>query len=486
VVDDPETETPQSELRQELREQALTLERRRTHRFLWAQTWIVTTIGVVFVFIGPTLLGLPPWQAERSGWMSLLVLAMTLLAWRIYARTEEHGRIVLGLLYADAIVGTAGFYAIGEYETPNLAMVCLLVFMAPLFGDKRHAWGIATLEVLLYAGLLGLRAFGELPYDSMLPVPIPADVPVNAASIAAGEMLRTAQLANEGFLGDSFMGFCFLVYGSAFLAGEASLGLLTSQQDLEDEVERATRKLSRANAELQDRNRALDEFNAALSHDLKSPLSTALLSAETLIYGKPDLTPDQRKLADTIVNSTSRMGDLTRELLKLSRMTDVLGDGEPVDLGTVFQEAIEDLGERLLMSHAEIMVAGELPTALANPNLIREVAQNLIENAIKYGHSDAPRIRVEEARSPWGRVAFAVEDNGPGIPEDQRHLIFRPFLRLNRDQHRAEGVGAGLAIVQRIISVHGGSIRVEDGTVLKGARFVVELSAYGALGTLQD
>jgi len=354
-------------------------------------------------------------------------------------------------------------------------MVCLLVFMAPLFGDKRHAWGIAIVEIVLYGALLALRAAGTIRYRAVLPEPVPG-----------GAEALAAQLANDTFVGDSFLGFGLLVLGSAYLAGEASLGLLTSQTELEGEVERATRKLERANAELQDRNRALDEFNSALSHDLKSPLQTALMAAETLIYSRPDLTEEQRKLADVIVNSTSRMGDLTRELLKLSRMGDVLGDGESVDLGTVVQEAMEDLGERLASSRSELLVGGELPTALANPALMREVIQNLIENAIKYGDPDGPRIRIEAAKAPWGRVAFAIEDNGPGIPEDQRHLVFRPFLRLTRDVHKAGGVGAGLAIVQRIVSVHGGSIRVEDGTVLKGARFVVELSAYGALETLQD
>ncbi len=85
-----------------------------------------------------------------------------------------------------------------------------------------------------------------------------------------------------------------------------------------------------------------------------------------------------------------------------------------------------------------------------------------------------------------GKAAFAIEDNGGGIPEDQRDLIFRPFLRLARDKERGDGVGAGLAIVQRIVSVHGGRVRVEEGKVLKGARFVVELSAFGVLETLRD
>ncbi len=72
-------------------------------------------------------------------------------------------------------------------------------------------------------------------------------------------------------------------------------------------------------------------------------------------------------------------------------------------------------------------------------------------------------------------MALAIEDNGRGIPEDQREAIFRPFVRL--DDQRAEGAGAGLAIVRRIVELHGGAIRVTSGRVLPGARFELELPA---------
>jgi signal transduction histidine kinase len=395
-----------------------------------------------------------------------VVALVTALGWGSYKKEEASTRLVVVLLYLDSVVGLFFYYLAGEFETPNLAVLLLPIVMAPMFADKRHAWGIAGVQTVLYIVLLGVRATDWLPYGYLLDAP---------EAIADGEFVMV-----------SIFGFLICTWGAAFLAGVASLEILTSQKELTDEVDVQTRRLARTNAELGDRNRALDEFNAALSHDLKSPLQTALLAAEALIWGKPRLSEAQKELADTIVNSTSRMGDLTRELLKLSRMTDVLGDGERVEVRDVLNEVMEDLGARLAETRAELLVAGELPAALANPSLLREALQNLVENALKYGDPDTPRIRVEEVDAPWGRVAFAVEDNGLGIPEDQRDLVFRPFLRLNRDKDRGGGVGAGLAIVQRIVSVHGGKISVEDGVVLKGARFVVELSAYGSQETLRD
>ncbi len=466
---EPEAPAPVDEARvqarERLRAERTSLQRRRTHQFLATQT-AVLAFGAVTVLIVVGLGVLDGAFAALSLGFVAVVGAVTGAGWLLHKRGRSGSSLVVALLYLDSVIGLIFYYFNGEFETPNMGVLLLPIVMAPMFVERRHAWGIAGVQTVLYIVLLGVRANGWLPYGYLLDAP--------------------EQIADLGFLIDCLFGFVLCTWGAAFLAGVASLEILTSQKDLEQEVDRQTRRLSRTNAELNDRNRALDEFNAALSHDLKSPLQTALLAAEALIYGRPDLSKEQRDLADIIVNSTSRMGDLTRELLKLSRMGDVLGDGEDVDVKVVLDQVMEDLGPRLAETRAQLMVGGELPHALANPSLLREALQNLVENALKYGDADDPRIRIEAVDAPWGRVAFAVEDNGPGIPEDQRDLVFRPFLRLARDQHRSDGVGAGLAIVQRIVSVHGGRVRVESGSVLKGARFVVELSAYGALETLRD
>ena len=433
-------------------------------------------------------------QQVATGWMTVIVLLMTLLGWRVYLRTEEHSRLILSLLYADAVVGVIGYYAVGEFESPNVACVSLLIFMAPLFGPKRHAWGLATLMTVLYGSLLTLRQTGLIGYAPVLPppdlLPLVEDLPVavwvftRLVSEQFGHELLALQLSDATFVGDSLLGFIILVFGAAFLAGEASLGLVTSQQELEGEVDNATRKLSRANLELQDRNRALDEFNSALSHDLKSPLGTSLLAAEALLFGQPPLTAGQQELAKAIADSSERMGDLVRELLKLSRMDSDLGKWVQIELEETFEAVQADLAAKLQETGAVVQVRGPLPPALGNPSLLREAFQNLLENAIKYGGKDgAPaQVLVEETDAPWARVSIAIEDNGPGIPEAERDLVFRPFLQLHRDQGK-DGVGAGLAIVRRIVSVHGGRIRVEEGKTLGGARFVLELPRPGTIDT---
>ncbi len=451
-----------------LQERAEGIERRRTRRFLVAQTTIVLVIS--FGAAGIYFTGVAPDAATfyRSMAVCVTTLVVTLVGWLVFRRGLVTTSLVIGLLYADSAIGVAGYYVMGEYETPNLACVVLLVVMAPLFSDsKRHAWGIATFQLLLYVVMLFAREWDVIPYGWVFPM----------------EAFDATRDQYSTFFADSILGFFILVYGAAFLAGEASLGMLSSQAELESEVDAATARLARANVELQERNRALDEFNAALSHDLKSPLQTALLAAEAMIYGSPRLTPGQMELAETIAQSTGRMGDLTRELLRLSRMSDELEKWEDVELEGMVEQVVADLGGRIRASGARIRIEEPLPVALGNASLLREALQNLIENGIKYGAPGRPEVLVRNANAPWGRVAIAVEDNGPGIDEDERDLVFRPFLKL-KEAKGSEGVGAGLAIVQRIVSVHGGSVYVEDGSSLGGARFVLQLPRPGTLDTL--
>ncbi len=465
-VHEQEIEKARVALRERFASQGRLVEARRTHRFLWAQSWLVLAV-VATIAVNPILQALPAAKVQPMASLTAVVLLVTLLGWRVYVRTENYAGLILGILYADVVIGTVGYFAVGDFETPNVGCIALLVFLAPLFGPKRHAWGLASLAMVLYAGLLAGRVAGLVPYESVLPD------------------ATAAQLADPGFVGDSLLGFAILVFGAAFLAGEASLGVLTTQGEMEAEVESATRKLSRANAELQDRNRALDEFNAALSHDLKSPLQSSLLAAESLLFSQPPLSPDQIEMAKNIADGAERMGELVQELLKLSRMDSDLQKWADVELQETVEAVLADLDAALQETGARVDIAGPLPPALGNPSLIRELLQNLVENALKYGGSAGrpPRVLIEETEAPWARVAVAVEDDGPGIPPEERDLVFRPFLQLHRDRHR-EGVGAGLAIVRRIVSVHGGRIRCEEGASLGGARFVIDLPRPGTIDTL--
>lgn len=426
----------------------------RTRRFLVAQTTLLS-IATALV-LASVVLGL---VSDLIFIQSILFCSaaglLTGAGWYVFSRHGATHQLVTALLYVDVVVGMAFFYFGGEFETPSLSIILLPIIMAPLFTAKRHAYGLATVAVVLYLVLLISRYFDVLPYGHQLPA---------------------EALKDTTFLVDSAMGFTFVAFGAAVLAGQASFEIRTSQQELEAAVERQTELLTLANEQLQERNRALDQFNAELSHDLRSPLQTALANAELLRQSGPPLTAEQGRLAEAMIASVSRMGHLTRELLRLSRMEVAPEAFQRVPFGDLVSDARADLAHHLSEAHAVVEIGDHLPIARGSPGLLRELVQNLIENAVKYGRPDSPTLKIEPTTAPLGRIAVAFEDNGPGVPAEDRDRIFRPFVRLERDRGR-EGLGHGLAIANRIVTAHGGSIRVEDGPGLGGARFVVELPA---------
>lgn len=450
-----------------LRDRDHSIERSRTRRFLVTQATIVAVI--TSLLIGARLTGAMPGDATFFGGMALCgaVLLMTLAGWVTFKRAGLTTSLVTGLLYADSVVGIVGFYILGEFETPNLATVAILVVMAPLFGVKKHAYGIATLQTVLYAGMLAAREYDLLPYGWVFPR--------EAFDATAGQY--------STFIADSILGFMMLVYGCALVAGEASLGLLTSRDSLSVEVDKATGRLAYANHELRERNSALDSFNSALSHDLGSPLQSALLRTELLLSEGPPLTRDQTELVVEIRASIERMGQLTRELYKLSTMGNELELRTSIDVGKLVREVHIDLHGALVDTGAFVELRGPIPPVFGNEPLLREVLQNLIQNAMKFADPSGPRILVESIPGRNGTVAIAVEDNGAGIPEADRIRVFRPFVQL-KSNHDGKGRGSGLAIVARIVSAHQGAIWVESGHELGGARFIFELPAAGDVSGL--
>ncbi|MFC5549364.1 two-component system sensor histidine kinase KdpD [Massilia aerilata] len=200
---------------------------------------------------------------------------------------------------------------------------------------------------------------------------------------------------------------------------------------------------------------------AALSHDLRTPLTSLMAQAESLARSTPPLAPGQRAMADALRDEMVRMSMLVTNLLDMARIE----SGE-VKLKLQWQPAEEVIGSALLASRAalsgrtvETQVPADLPLVQYDAVLLERVLCNLLENAGKYTPPGATITVSAARRGAW--LEMAVTDNGPGLPPGQEEAVFEKFMRGERESAKP-GVGLGLAICRAIVGAHGGTIHASN------------------------
>ena len=212
--------------------------------------------------------------------------------------------------------------------------------------------------------------------------------------------------------------------------------------------------------ELQAKNREMERFAYTVSHDLKSPLITIQAYAGMIIKnlqtGKYERAQDDMK---RIEGAADKMTSLLNDLLELSRAGRQMSEPSLIDMNRLVSDVLAQLTGVIKQSLVEVVVQPDLPFVLGDHKRIAQVVQNLIENAIKYRDDQAaPRIEIG-TRQEDKECVFFVKDNGVGIDPRQHERVFGLFNKLDTD---SEGTGVGLALVKRIIEVHGGRVWVES------------------------
>lgn len=230
--------------------------------------------------------------------------------------------------------------------------------------------------------------------------------------------------------------------------------------------------------ELRRLERVRQDFVANVSHEFKTPLTAIQGFAETLLSGALEDPQHNRRFLEIIRDHAARLAALTNDLLKLARIE--AGKLE-LEFGPVnLLELVERCAETTLLKASRKQIALEtevppgFPAVRGDAGLLREVLQNLLDNAVQYTPAGG-RIRVS-ATARAREAVITVEDTGIGIPLADQERIFERFYRVDAGRSReAGGTGLGLSIAKHIVEAHGGHLRVES-EVGHGSKFWFSLA----------
>lgn len=344
---------------------------------------------------------------------------------------------LLGVLFASAVAQMTGAVAASRVwylAVDGAVAIALLGIFA--FDPVEHLFYPAVAVVVEAALLVGLGtalvswaalALGytlrEVIAHSFLDVP----------SDPAGVVLRLATAFGVA-----------LVVGSLVEAGRATKAYSHEREETE---------------RLKEIDQMKTAFLAAVSHDLKNPL-TAILGFSTTLERRLDRLPPERVL--------EFLGHITRSARRLQKMVDDLLDMDridrgilqpnlsPTDIPALVRGIIEEID---LSGHPIRVTAGEV-TVDVDPPKVERIVENLITNAVKYTPAGTPiEVGIEPKEAG---VQIAVEDRGPGIPSELRKKVFDAFQRGPDAPNKAKGSGVGLSLVARFTELHGGRSWVED------------------------
>jgi two-component system CheB/CheR fusion protein len=254
------------------------------------------------------------------------------------------------------------------------------------------------------------------------------------------------------------------------------VGWVASVTDI-SERKRAETALREANEKLKDADRRKDEFLAMLGHELRNPLAAIQLSV-AMLRGSRALDPEQERACQMIHRQTEQLVRLVDDLLEISRITTgkLTLKKARINVTSLVHNTLETC--RPLLEDRRLEVHVELPpeeiAVEADPARLTQALVNLVTNAAKYTPSGG-RIRIRAARED-GKLVLAVKDTGIGIAPEMLEKIFEALVQMEQSLDRAQGgLGLGLALVRKIVEMHGGTVVAVSEGPGKGSEFVVRV-----------
>jgi PAS domain S-box-containing protein len=254
---------------------------------------------------------------------------------------------------------------------------------------------------------------------------------------------------------------------------------ITERKKAEDEIIQLNaaleEKVIQRTEELQKATQEMETFTYSVSHDLRAPLRgiigfTAILEED---YSSK-LDEEAQRITAVIKHNTLKMGRLIDDLLAFSRMGKHELLKTKINTTAMVNEVISEIGQQNKAHERIKWEISELPDVNADANTLRQVWINFLSNAVKYSSNTAqPVITIQAVEKAKGFIVFSIRDNGVGFDNKYNNKLFKVFQRLH-DTEEFEGSGVGLALVEKIISKHGGTVWGE-GKQDEGACFYFSL-----------
>ncbi|TXC76079.1 PAS domain-containing sensor histidine kinase [Luteibaculum oceani] len=246
--------------------------------------------------------------------------------------------------------------------------------------------------------------------------------------------------------------------------------MLTTENITELSV--AKRLLEQRSQKLEHKNKEMEQFTYMVSHDLKSPMNSVIGWINLLKEEGEEMSPLVQQAFNAVDTSVHRMKRLVEDILDYALIGTSKKEKSQVNLTLICKAIVEDLKERMEISHAQV-VFDELPVVEGFETELRQLLQNLIHNAIKFtGAGVDPLVKLENHSTSDFHI-ISIADNGIGIAKEDQEKIFGVFNRLNLETEYS-GSGIGLANCKKIVDLHNGTLWV-DSELGKGSVFHIKI-----------
>jgi len=242
---------------------------------------------------------------------------------------------------------------------------------------------------------------------------------------------------------------------------EGSYGIQQAKK-YDDEVGALTDAINNMSMRINQAETLKTEFISSVSHELRTPLTAITGWGETLLYDE-NLSADSRKGLEIILREARRLSKLVEELLEFTRMEDgrFTLNIQKIDIAQELGETIFTCREHLRRDGIELGYTpfeGDLPLIPADPERLRQVFYNILDNAAKHGR-DGGKIMVKVELTDEGQVAVEIRDFGPGIPEEEMGHVKMKFYK---GSSKERGSGIGLAVCEEIVRYHNGRLEIKN------------------------